>query len=134
MKAFLTVLFISLTMGMQAQDSLSVEYKLLKGVHMVDQGHKIHFEEVISDSRCPKDVTCVMAGWAMIKVNLIESGDNNPQSIEVKIPATMHPRIMPVLFENENGQMLVANLSPYPLSTEKFENREYCLELLWIAN
>lgn len=119
---------------MNAQDSLSVKYELIKGVHMVSEGHKIHFEEVISDSRCPKDVTCVMAGWAMVKVNLIESGDKNPQSIQIKVPAAVQAGFMPVVFENENGKMLVANLSPYPISTQTFQDREYCLELLWVPN
>ena len=121
-------------MGMNAQDSLSVEYKLVKGVHMVKEGHKIHFEEVLSDSRCPKDVTCVMAGWAMVKVNIIQSGDTNPRTIELKIPATMHHDLMPVVYQNENGKMLAANLTPYPFSTQAFEDRDYCLELLWIPN
>lgn len=134
MKTILLFFILSLSVTMQAQDTITVDYKLVKGVHMVDQGHKIHFEDVISDSRCPSDVTCVMAGWAMIKVNLIESGDTNKRSIEVKIPAMMHPRIMPVLFENQSGRMLVSNLSPYPISTEPFTDREYCLELLWVPN
>ena len=48
--------------------------KLMKGA-MADFGDtQIKFIQVISDSRCPQDVTCVWAGEATVEVEIYEGG------------------------------------------------------------
>ncbi len=134
MKTFLTILFFSCTIVLQAQDSTSEIFKLKQDVHLVKKGQKMHFQEVVSDSRCPSDVTCIMAGWAIVKINLIENENKNLRVVEIKIPAGIITGTEPVLFESAKGKMLVTGLMPYPVTTTPFEERDYCLELRWIPN
>lgn len=134
MRTTLLILLLSSIVSTQAQEVNQEVFNLAEDVHLIKGGHKIHFKEVTSDSRCPKDVTCVMAGWAMITIDLIESGDRNPRSVAIKIPGLQGVESRIELFKNENGTMFVGALSPYPISTETFEQREYVLTVHWVAN
>jgi len=134
MKQLFTLLLIASCLGMNAQDTPVQSFELVENAHLVFEGQKVHFEKVISDSRCPKDVTCVMAGWAMVKLTLVTAGDNSEQSLELKIPAMLVGDVMPVVFKNDAGQLLIQKLTPYPISSEAFDARDYCLTLIWLAN
>jgi hypothetical protein len=134
MKQLFTVLIIASCLGMNAQDTPIQSLQLVEKAHLVYEGHKVHFEKVISDSRCPKDVTCVMAGWAMVKLTVTAAGDKNAHSFDLKIPAAIVGQVLPVVFKNKEGQLLVQKLTPYPILSEAFDTREYCLNLIWLPN
>ena len=75
MKLYLIALFVFLSGHLVAQDSTTVEVpkilaKLPLGkTYTLDQVELV-FVDVLSDSRCPKDVTCVWAGQAVALVEV----------------------------------------------------------------
>ena len=89
----------------------------------------IVFEKVISDSRCPKNVTCVWAGEAKVLVTISKNG----KSIEKKELTFSASAIVEgdenIIYKSEDFQISGLRLFPYPETTNKIENNEYCLEL-----
>ena len=113
------------------QEQLQEKHQIKVGEQVELLSNTYEFIGVTMDSRCPKDVTCVMAGWAMIEVKVTQHGEA-PVIQTVKIPATIPSNQNPELLVMENGARILAGvLTPYPVSTQTMEEREYCLEL-WV--
>jgi hypothetical protein len=51
----------------------TVTIKFGHDIHIADPDVVLRFSEVIQDSRCPVDVTCVQEGSAILRFNLIEA-------------------------------------------------------------
>ena len=128
----ITTLFmlLSTTLTMAQEDSLEkVELKVGDSDSAMDM--QFSFKQVLMDSRCPSDAQCVMAGWADVEVGLIVN-EGEEQIVKIRVDASEQHLIHPTVLERENGlRVMVGKLTPYPLSTQKFEDREYCVEL-WI--
>ncbi len=105
------------------------ELKLGEQVDFLFNNYK--FLEVVADSRCPEGATCVMAGWAIVKLQITLEGDT-PYVVEVKIPAAISSSEKPEILVMESGEHILAGaLNPYPTTTTAKEDREYSLEL-WV--
>lgn len=50
----------------------TVTIKFGQDIHLLDPDVIIRFAEVVQDSRCPVDVTCVQAGSATLRFSIIE--------------------------------------------------------------
>ena len=77
---------------------------------------KATFLEIVEDSRCPSDVTCIWQGRASIKMNVENGVQNND--------------IILTIGENSTAQMEIykinlSDLNPYPISTKKISPEEY---------
>lgn len=90
--------------------SPKIVHKLKPG-KMVSFGDKsIEFIKVISDSRCPREVTCVWAGEATVLVGIYENG----KLIERK-EVTLQPRKEILELFSANNKLISAySLDPYP--------------------
>jgi hypothetical protein len=73
MKIILALLLLLISPALMAQDDkpkpITYSSLLQPGEFFSFGRNSLHFKEVISDSRCPKDVTCIWAGEAKILVS-----------------------------------------------------------------
>jgi hypothetical protein len=89
-----------------------IAFKVPLGETVSTQGFDITFMEVLEDSRCPKDISCVWAGQAKIKVSISSLGN---KAIEQEI-IFGGKKTDPI--SAEKGFVIEAvNLSPYPTSS-----------------
>ena len=132
MKNFwLILVFISVCAFAKAQDDNSkttvdtVQFKLGVGDYQVINDIEITFLEVLEDSRCPKDVDCVWAGQAKIKVRVSEKGK---EAIEKEVVLSSLG-IAAIIHKSDAFVIKAVNLSPYPKTTMPAKDRVYYLEL-----
>ncbi len=86
----------------------------------------LRFKEVVSDSRCPKNVTCIWAGEAKILLEVCENGKVVEERI-VQINSTS----VPLNFSAEEFSYFLNSLIllPYPEAGTKVELKNYTLNL-----
>lgn len=139
MKYIFTLIFaISFTSG-YSQDNDSgkgIIAGLEFGREFSFQNKAILFKKVISDSRCPTNVTCIWAGEVKILIGIIENG----KEVEEKIISLKNGdntesseninQIILNFKDSEKPYYLNAlNIYPYPTASRKIEDSEYCLQL-----
>ena len=117
-------------LSMQAQensDKISLESLLSPGELFSFENKSIRFIKVVSDSRCPTDVTCIWAGEAKVLVAISENG----KEIEEKIISLRNPNNLILNFADSDRlySLNTLDLYPYPTSKNKIENSEYCLKI-----
>ncbi len=96
-------------------------------IHVEDTS--IEFVKMISDSRCPTNVTCVRAGEAKVLIAVYKNG----KLIEHKefvfhASGAINSRINSVSI-SEGINIIALELLPYPETPNKISNADYCLEL-----
>ncbi|MDP2729424.1 MAG: hypothetical protein Q8O55_02945 [Dehalococcoidales bacterium] len=90
---------------------------LIKGEDMT-----VKFEEVIGDSRCPENVTCVWEGEASIRVAITHKGINNTLVLN-------QPGHTEQAEETFIDYIFTYSLNPYPREGEQISPDEYRLTL-----
>lgn len=100
-------------------------FELGIGEHQQINAVEVTFLEVVEDSRCPKDVDCIWAGQAKIKVRIEEKG-LNPVEKEVIFDASGKNNILHI---SDELVIKAVRLSPYPETSTATNNRVYYLEL-----
>lgn len=135
MKLYLIALFVFLSGHLVAQDSTTVEVpkivaKLPLGkTYTLDQVELV-FVDVLSDSRCPKDVTCVWAGQAVALVEVYKDQVLIERKEVVFEPGKNTNLNIKTLCANKGLRVLANNLLPYPeQSQEKIKKEAYYLQL-----
>lgn len=99
--------------------------KLMNG-EMADFGDtQVKFVEVLSDSRCPKDVTCVWAGEAKVRVEIYQNGELSEAKELTFGGLTKSLNII----HSELLDVQALKLQPYPLSSSDKKSMEYYLVL-----
>jgi len=110
----------------EVKANLGQEFSLSMGqtASIQDEALKLKFLEVISDSRCPKDVTCVWQGQAsclveitylesLYKVTLVQPGlPEEPSQIDFK------------------EYVIKFDLTPYPEAGKEIKKNDYQLQLV----
>lgn len=86
----------------------------------------VKFVKVLSDSRCPVDVTCVWAGEAKVLIEIYD-GEKLLETKEVVISPTSGT--IP-LFSLERISVGIDGLAPYPNSKTPEANKKYILNLI----
>ena len=75
MKNLFLGLFLLISSALFAQTEVNVfNAQLQTGQAFSFNNNAVCFKEVVSDSRCPKGVTCVWAGEARVLVDIYEDG------------------------------------------------------------
>lgn len=135
MKLYLIALFVFLSGHLVAQDSTTVEVpkivaKLPLGkTYNLDQVELV-FVDVLSDSRCPKDVTCVWAGQAVALVEVYKDQVLIERKEVVFEPGKNTNLNLKTLCAYKGLRVLANNLLPYPeQSQEKIKKEAYYLQL-----
>ena len=86
--------------------------------------NSVQFEEVISDSRCPKEVTCIWAGEAKVLISVYEKGKFKNQKI-----ITVGNVNVPLQFSDDDIIYSLSRLilTPYPSVKNEDLEEEYVL-------
>ncbi|MDT0642080.1 hypothetical protein RM553_04475 [Zunongwangia sp. F363] len=85
--------------------------------------HGVKFKKVISDSRCPRNVTCIWAGEVKVLLEFFENGKSVGEKI---VAGTNFP------LEDFFGKSFALSdfaVYPYPESPQEIQNSEYSLQL-----
>lgn len=82
--------------------------------------NKVNFIRVISDSRCPKQVTCIWPGEARILIGIEKNGKYLEKELVVSGSGAEIPLGEDIVFQ-------FTHLSPYPVSGAKIAAEDYCL-------
>lgn len=120
MHKIITALFISLSAIAYGQDTPvevpRIAIKAPLGEAIKIDNVSIKLLEVLEDSRCPSDVTCIWAGQAKVKVAVSVDGAE-PFTKELLFKATMgNSDVQKTLFTNEEFFIEGMSLTPYPTS------------------
>ena len=125
------VLVFSLILGSsyaQENDSIVQFYAEINAGELFSFENKsIQFKKVISDSRCPKDVTCIWAGEAKVMIAVLENGKITEEKI---VTLNGQNKIdLSFLGLKDVFSLKALDLVPYPVSTHKIKESEYCLKI-----
>ncbi len=94
----------------------------------IDESLSIELVEVLSDSRCPKNVQCVWAGEAILLVNIYKYGKKVQQEKITIHPTAVQENVLQIL-SPKFTKITAINLWPYPNGVDNIELSNYCLEL-----
>jgi hypothetical protein len=82
----------------------------------------ITFDEVIGDSRCPKNVTCIWAGIVSSQVTIAFKGDKYPMALN-------QPGLTDQAIASFMGYTLTFRIDPYPQEGETIAAKDYKMTL-----
>jgi hypothetical protein len=136
MKPFLFITFLIISSFCFAQDSTNVidetpkiASKLAFGETLKFNDIELKFVAVISDSRCPKGVTCVRAGEIIILVDVFKNGKKVEQK-ELQFTPTSHlQNRIANLFASKDLNVFGYNVLPYPEYGNKIKSEDYYIQL-----
>lgn len=123
----IVILFSSFAFGQdESAETPKIGVKVSKGETVVLKGVSIKFIEVTEDSRCPKDVTCIWAGRAIVKV---EVDANGKKEIKTLIFGEVRPGEEPNtnLYSSNDFAINGLTLNPYPISENPGKETKYTL-------
>ena len=109
----------------EARVRLDEEFSLSVGQRARIEGEdlRIEFLEVVADSRCPKDVTCIWAGEVRCLVEIVSSGSS--ERVELTQPGlTSEPSRQAI-----KGYELSFAVDPYPQQGKQISRDGYRLRL-----
>ena len=129
MKYWVIFLFFLCGINATAQDSAAVSIycpNLRIGENFSFGKKAIKFKEVVSDSRCPRKVTCIWEGEAKVLIELYEDG----VMVSEKMVAVGGGAI-PLKFSTEENlfQLTKTVLEPYPSIEKQKEDLKYILHI-----
>lgn len=118
-----------------AQDSTQVGppiivTKLLLGNQYEYNSHIVKFIDVLNDSRCPKNVTCVRAGEAKVLVAIYKDAEFIEEKIIEITPTTYLIENLPQLIISGETTIKVFNLIPYPEFGNAIKKEDYILQIV----
>lgn len=132
MKLLVFLLVVTISGFSQAQDSTVAENHAatLQIGELLKFGDKsVKFKKLISDSRCPADVTCIWAGEAKILVEVFENGKSYGEETLIISGSGHTVASLNELFDGESYRLSAIDLRPYPETTVKIKPSEYMLRL-----
>jgi hypothetical protein len=133
MKALITIVFLVITQLLMAQENSKasppvIVAKVALGETVAFEQFTITFSNVVEDSRCPSDVTCVWAGQAKVLIT-IKSNDTTSEKELIFHGTNFGSESENTFFVSETKTYIGYRLSPYPVSTTAKDNRAYVLEV-----
>ena len=128
--SYITFLFLVLNSLLQTPVPSFESYSstLEVGQSLDFEGRSIRFKKLISDSRCPKGVTCIWAGEAKVLVEILDDGEVCGVR-ELTLSGASEAISLQKLFPGESISLLPAVLAPYPEIDKQISQEEYRLSL-----
>lgn len=119
-----------------AQDSTKVKAETPKIVTKLQLGKLMHFNDVdikfikvVTDSRCPKGVSCVWAGEAKVLVAIYKDGEEIEQKEIVFNTSNQYAGALANIFGSDSLNITGYTLSPYPEYGKKTKDEDYYIQL-----
>lgn len=138
---FFLALFHSVFLG--NQDPVPQKYEvqqatLCQGDDMHLGDREIRFKKIVSDSRCPKNVSCIWAGEVKVLVEFFEDGKLKGEKVitgtniavgnnDIVSSANIS---LAEFFKNSDFNIKKVVVTPYPEAGHKITQEEYSVELL----
>ena len=97
------------------------------------ENHTIKFMEVLEDSRCPENTTCIWAGRARVVVEVSENGKESYKRTLIFGKVNDGESYDKELFSYNKTKVIGLTLNPYPNSKEANEGAPYML-LVYMEN
>ncbi|TYA52311.1 hypothetical protein [Formosa maritima] len=136
MKCYLLIVLVFISGVVVAQDSTNIKIETPKIVSKLPLGKiynsdevQIKFVDVLTDSRCPKDVTCVWAGEVVILVDILQDDILIEQKKIVFQPGKSINAELMLLFSSKNLKITAYSVLPNPSSKGKIKKEDYYLQL-----
>jgi hypothetical protein len=117
----------------KANDSTIVVSKLNYKKSISIEDIHLKFEEVVSDSRCPKDVQCVWAGEAKVLIEIYQNGNIDKKEIKIDINGVLDDTSN-LVYSSNDIKVYATGLYPYPITSKKGDLEMYYLEISVLAN
>ena len=114
-------------------ESPKIAIKVPLGETITLENHTIKFMEVLEDSRCPENTTCVWAGRARVLVEVSEKGKEKIEKTLIFGKLNQGESDNKELFSFNDSKVIGLNLNPYPNSKEALEDARYVL-LVYLEN
>jgi hypothetical protein len=130
MKRFLILFLFVLCSGhLLAQNYISYQTDIPFGESLIQDQLRLEFVEVIEDSRCPTNVTCVRAGEAKVLVAIYRENKLIEKKVLIFEASGSIDLEKNLLVSNSEIRVIGMSLSPYPLTPKKIPDMNYILEL-----
>ena len=124
-RILLVLIFIVNGVSLSAQTEVVRLQSFLKVGEQLDCGkYSIVFKEVLVDSRCPKNVTCIRAGNARLLFEVKDDKGRSLREVEIYISDKINlyfKQYQPL----KDVDLKVTGLAPYPKTPFKIEQSEY---------
>ena len=135
MKQFVYLVIFCSIFSVHGQDNNKAEQplivpKLLLGNQYEYNSHIVKFVNVLNDSRCPKNVTCVRAGEAKVLVAIYKDAQFIEEKIIEITPTTYLTRNLPQLIISGETIIKGFNLTPYPEFGKEIKKANYILQIV----
>lgn len=130
MKYFFLFVFLTISFSFMAQETTEIRSysAVMQQGELLNFGNRsLKFKDVISDSRCPRNVTCIWAGEAKVLVEIFENG----RFLEEKI-LLVNSKNSTLNFLSEAVAYSISgiDLMPYPTVQSKNNKPVYSLEMM----
>lgn len=124
------ILFPAFSFGQVEKDSAAVvetRTRLGVGQDFLFGKTGVKFVKVLSDSRCPKQVTCIWAGEAKVLLRITTGGEYIEKEVIVSGSGAE-------LALEDDLQLLISRLRPYPEAAKGIPSEEYCLSIATVPS
>lgn len=121
---FYFVLFCGMAFAQEAEESMVLNTTLKEGEMFFFGNNSVQFQKVISDSRCPKEVTCVWPGEATVLIHVYEKG-----KFQYEKTITVGGVNIPLDLSEDIYNLVGLVLLPYPSLKNEVITEEYVLNL-----
>ena len=131
MRSVVLALIIGLSTIGFAQDKYYVSYftQLNYGDTFTQGDLQIVFAKLVSDSRCPKSVTCIRAGEAIIEVDIYIGGAFvETRELVFAAEGTVSEQNN-LMFSSDDIRLMGVALYPYPETPGQLSEGDYRLEI-----
>jgi hypothetical protein len=136
MKPLLYFFAFLLTTTIYSQDSTKIKVetpkiitKLYLGKTYQAEDIQIKFMDVLSDSRCPEDVTCIWAGQVVALIEVYKNKMLLEKKELIFQPGKNTDEKLSTLYTSENKTIMAISVLPYPKSKDKIKKEDYYLQL-----
>ena len=104
-------------------DESSIDLKIGETVDITSD-FQITLINILDDSRCPSDVTCIWEGTVSAEINMIKDGEGRKYVIPIGLADGMESQII------DDFYVMLYDVKPYPISTKQIESSEYVATLI----
>lgn len=123
----LTAIILTFLFGafytLQAQTQQQIKLQVGKQKKVFKNKLTVQFIQVVDDSRCPEDVTCVWAGNAKVQIK-IRKGNSVWKTLEI------NSNLNPKMVEFEGYEIQLTELTPTPRSNIRINRNGYVATFL----
>lgn len=103
--------------------------KLFLGQTYQIEDVELKFSDVLSDSRCPEDVTCMWAGEAVVLIDILKDNEVIEQKkLTFQAGKKIDEKLF-TLFSSKTSTIMALRILPNLNSNKKLKKEEYYLQL-----